>query len=69
VPHGLFLNRGLLCVVSRSDRLPQLFSNVIPSHLSQHRTAAVAMHAQKEINAISSHFNAKDFNTNVSEHT
>lgn len=26
------------------------------------------MHAQKEINAISSHFNAKDFNTNVSEH-
>ncbi len=55
-------------MASRSDRLLQLFSNVIPSHLSQHRAAAVAMHAQEEINAISSHFNAKDFNTNVSEH-
>lgn len=55
-------------MASRSDRLLQLFSNVIPSHLSEHR-AAVAMHAQEEINAISSHFNAKDFNTNVSERT
>lgn len=55
-------------MASRSDRLLQLFSSVIPSHLSQHRAAAVAMHAQKEINAISSHFNAKDFNTNACEH-
>ncbi len=55
-------------MASRSDRPLQLFSNVIPSHLSLHRTAAVAMHAQEEINAISSHFNAKDFNTNLSEH-
>lgn len=56
-------------MASRPDRLLQLFSNVIPSHLSEHRAAAVAMHAQEEINAISNHFNAKDFNTNVSEHT